>query len=335
MSERPNVVLCLLLSAASAVAVLVGISLATLGGTGVAELVTMVVGVFSACVFFLAELGRVPFAALVVVGLVLASAVAFLRTVGAYAREQRVLRALPLERVEQGPLADLAQRAGIRWLYLSPARRPAAFCFGLLRTRVVLTSGLLDRLAEDERVALIWHEARHASSREPLKCLLARLAANTFFWIPALRDLLDRYLLVKELEADRLAVRRTSRAALAGALCEVVGEPGPAAAVGIADYASVRIERLLEPGARLPALFTRSRLVVSLLGAVSLGLLLELPLRLDLGETARLRPMLTTMSFHGLPGMAGGLGANMAALALAACLTRRLVLKRLRPPQAR
>ena len=325
MSERPNVILGLLLSAAAIVAVVVAGGLAALGGAAVAGLGATIVGTLSACVFFLAELERVPLSSLVLVALALASAMGFVRSVVGYLREQRLLRELPLERVEQGALVEIAAAAGARRLYLTPARRPAAFCFGLLRPRIVVTSGLLTRLAPDEQTAVVWHEAHHARAREPLKCLLARLAASTFFWIPALRDLLDRYLLAKELAADRFAARRTSRRALAGALFGVVGQPPVAGAIGLADFAAARVDRLFDSDAPLPPLFRHARLAGSAFGVACLALLLALPAKLDLSETARLHSMLTAMSFHGLPGMAAGLMVNLGLISLTALAARRVL----------
>ena len=74
--------------------------------------------------------------------------------------------------------------------------------------------------------------------REPLRALLARLIASTFFWLPALRDLFERYTLVRELDADRLAQARTSPRALAGALHAVAAGPRFAGSVGFADRAT-------------------------------------------------------------------------------------------------
>lgn len=325
MTERPNAVLGLLVAAAASVGALVLSGLAALGGAGVAGISAMIVGIFSACVFFLAELDRVPVASLVIVSLALASALAFARTLLAYRREQRLLQALPLEPLNDPRMLGLAQAAGARRVYLAPARRPAAFCFGLLRPRVVVTAGLLAALDEEEQAAAIWHEGQHARAREPLKCLLARLVAVTFFWVPALHDLRDRYLIAKELAADRLAIEKTSRRALVGALSEVVGSPTPAAAVGIADVASARIDRVFDPHASLPPLFTRARLAASVLATALLVAVLQLPFSVGVGETGHLHAMLTSTSIHGLPGMAAGLVVNAAAIVGISLFARRFL----------
>lgn len=326
MSERPNVVLGLLLAVAAVAAALVTVAVAALGALGIAALAAIVIGVFTACVVFLDEAQRVPVPALALALLGLASILAAARMLAAYIREQRVLRALPLE-----PLADegaraVAKAAGVEGFYRTPARRPAAFCFGLVRPRVVLTAGLLAELDDDERTAVLWHEAHHARDRVPLKCLLARLAASALFWLPTLRDLRDRYLLVKEIAADRLAVAHTNRRALAGALL-VAADPVPGT-VGIAAAAAVRAERLLDPAAKLPPLFRRGRLLASALAAAVVALVLHTRASIGVSESAHLRSMLTTFSFHGLPGMAGGLALNTGAIALLAYVRRRRTVAR-------
>lgn len=310
MTERPNVAFASLIAATAVVTGMLLGGLAVLGGTCVVRLAATIIGALSSCVFFLAELKQVPVAPLVLTGLSVASALAFVRTLVAYLREQRLLRTLPLEPIEDGPLTEAMHAAPAQRVYVVPASRASAFCYGLVRPRIVITSGLLARLNAAEQAATVWHELHHARSREPLKCLCARLATSTFFWIPALRDLLDRYLLAKELAADRAAIRRTSTRALAGALYEASLEPASIATVGMAELAGARVERLFDANAPLPPLFQRSRLAATGLVLAGLTLLLEMPLRLDLSESVHLRSMLLSSGLHGLPGMAAGSFVN-------------------------
>lgn len=323
MTERPNFVLAILLAAAAVVAALIASGVSALGASGVASLAVTLVGALSACAFFLAELERVPLSSVVLAALVLASAFGFVRAIVGYRRERRLLNALPLTRLVEGPLAATASSVGVQ-LYRSPARRPAAFCFGLLPQRIAVTDGFLQRLTPDEQVAAVWHEVEHARVREPLRCLIGRLAVSAFFWVPVLRDLLDRYLLTKELAADRVAVDRTSRRALAGALYEVLGHPSPRGAIGFADAAAARIDRLFDPAATLPPLFRVKSMIVSLGSAIALALVFVFPARVDLGENAKLHSMLTTLSLHGLLGMAAGLALNVLVLGCVALFIRRM-----------
>lgn len=321
MSKRPGTVLGLLLWTTGVLAGLVAAGLAAIGGAGVAGLAAVAAGALTACVFFLVELDRVPVSSLVLVTLSLASIFALVRTSVAYVGERRVLARLPLRPLRDPALLAVARSADHRDLFVTPARRPAAFCFGLLRPRIVLTSGLLERLDAEERAAAVWHELHHARVREPLRSLVAQLAASTFFWIPSLRDVLARYALLKEIAADQLAMRRTSERALAGALSEVLVSP-TIAGVGLSDLASARVERLFDDRAPLPSMFSRRRLAVSLVGVALLLLVAIFPARVDLGESAHLAPMLTRLSAHGLPGMAIGFLVNGVLLAALAFVVR-------------
>jgi hypothetical protein len=230
----------------------------------------------SMCVFSLAETRTLPLGLMLPLLLALGSVGSLARGLHRYRCERRLITSLPLEPVSDGELGDAARAAGID-VYRTPASRPAAFCFGLLRPRIVFTSGLLDRLSNEERMAALWHEAQHARVREPLRCLIARLVTSTFFWLPILRDVFNRYTLVRELDADRSATCRTSAGALAGALHEVVAAPPLVGAVGFADFAAARIDRLLDPAAPLPSLFKRTRIALSVGAVALLGLAFAFP----------------------------------------------------------
>lgn len=288
MSERPNVVLAALIAVTITIAGGLAVGLVAVGGCSISDLPSLLVAAFSACFFFVAHMHRVPVSWLVLAGLLLVSLLSFLRVVLAAWRTQRVLRALPVAPITRGPLAEIAAASATR-LYALPARRPSAFCAGLMRPRVILTTGLLDALAADEQAAAVWHEAHHASRREPLKVFVGRLAASTFFWVPMLKDLLERYLLAKELVADRVAVGNAGLLALAGALSAAA--PAPAGTLGLADRVSPRLERLVDPQAKLPPLFRPSRLVATAFALLSLLLALALPWTVDV-DPAHLRTLL-------------------------------------------
>ena len=275
MSERSRPLLWTLLTCAAAAAILLAVGLVLLAGSAAGQTAALL-GTVSECAWSLAVTRTLPLGLLLPALLGVASAVAFARSIRSYRRERRLLGALPLEPIVDGELGEIAKTTGLV-VYRTPASRPAAFCFGLFRPRIVFTSGLVERLSDAEQAAAFWHEAQHARMREPLRCLLGRLAASTFFWLPLLRDLLDRYTLVRELDADRLATSRTSSSALAGALHEVVAGPRIAGAVGFADFAAARVDRLLEPAVPLPSLFTRTRLALSIGAVALLGLAFTYP----------------------------------------------------------
>ena len=117
--------------------------------------------------------------------------------------------------------------------------RPVAFCAGLLRPGVFVTTGALERLQPDELSAVVEHEAHHALRRDPLRLLIAQVLADAFA-IPTLRDLPERQHATADLAADAAAVA-------------AAGTPSPLARAlqRLPDPRPERVDQLL--GLPLPA----------------------------------------------------------------------------------
>jgi len=316
MSERPDLLLAgLLLMAAAAVAGLAG-ALVEIGPHGVLALGAVGLGVVTACVLFAFEIRHLPPAILVTTTLVVISVVAAVRALLQVWREQRLVGRLP----------SSARTAGDVSIEVVPSASANAFCAGVVHPRVLVTSGLLARLDEDELRAAVMHELEHARARGPLKVALAHVATRTLFWLPALGDLLDRFVLLSELSADRAAIRATSRSALAGALSEVIdGPPRLAGAVALADFAAPRIDRLFDPGADLPPIFRRSSLLAGLAALALVAFVLVCSPHLGLGESAQLHSMSVNLLAHRLHDRLIGLGETAVVVMAAVALRRRFL----------
>ena len=140
--------------------------------------------------------------------------------------------------------AQLRVRSGLRlaveheldgaFVRLFTSSRPQAFCAGLLRPRVFLSSTARDRLCQAELRAVLAHEGHHVRRRDPLRLLAARVLADALFFVPALRRLGRRYAELAELAADEAAVRAVGSAALASALLKLGASEHPEAAVALA-----------------------------------------------------------------------------------------------------
>ncbi len=149
---------------------------------------------------------------------------------------------------------------------------PEAFCAGLLRPRVYVSTAALTALSEHELAAVLAHERHHARRRDPLRLLVARIVGEGLFFLPVIRRLAARYAALAELDADDAARRTTGGPkALASALLVFDSHSSPAA-VGISPQ---RVDCLL--GARV-----RWELPVLLLAgaAVTLVFLAALAIRL-------------------------------------------------------
>lgn len=314
MSERPDLLLTvLLLMAAAAGAALVG-SLIEIGPHGMVGLGAVGLGVLTACFLFAFEIRHLPPAVIGASLLVLSSSIALVLALLRVWREQLLLSRLP-----RIPIA-----AGDVPVDMVPSATVNAFCAGVIRPRVLVTKGLLARLDDDELRAAVMHELEHARARGPLKVALAHIATRTLFWLPALGDLLDRYVLLSELAADRAAIRATSRSALAGALSEVVdGPPRLAGAVALADFAAPRIDRLFDPRAELPPIFRRSSLLAGLAALGLVAFVLVCSPHLGLGESAQLHSMSVNLLAHRLHDRLIGLGETAVLVSTAIALRRR------------
>jgi len=139
--------------------------------------------------------------------------------------------------------------------------RPRAFCAGLARPRIFVSTGAWRLLSRDELAAVVAHERYHARRRDPARLLVIRVLRDALFFLPVLRDAERRYAALVEVAADEAAVRSAGAEPLASALLHFGEQPG--GAVGIA---AERVDHLLgEP--------PKWRLRVSLIVTAALALL--------------------------------------------------------------
>lgn len=190
-------------------------------------------------------------------------------------------------------LRAIAVDAGIDQLRLVDDSDAYSLTVGLLDPVVHISTDLVDRSSDTELAAVLVHERYHVANHDPLKIALARALTAGLFLLPAARHLLDRYLVGRELGADRLALRRCGRPALAGALLQSAGGPvlprtGAAAAFGGDHLLEVRITQLetdTEPD--LPSLSgtavasTIAGLVVMTVGLVTTVIAADVPTIFD------------------------------------------------------
>jgi hypothetical protein len=168
------------------------------------------------------------------------------------------------------PLGDQPSEEPDVWIVPDP--RPRAFCAGLWRPRIYVTSGALDVLEPDELRAVVAHEACHRARRDPLRFALAQVLGEAAFFLPALRRLGERYRALAELAADEAAVRACGgdRAPLARALLALAGPlhgaPDGSAGLGIEPE---RVDGLMGRPLRLPRV--APVVLVSLASALVMG----------------------------------------------------------------
>lgn len=158
-----------------------------------------------------------------------------------------------------------------------------AFTHGLLNPRIYISKGLIDSLDRAELKAVILHELCHKRRFDPLRFLLYSMIADTFFYIPMLKELVGRLRIKKEAEADKAACRDLpERLTLAGAIVKAASFnlKGLSAVPSITGGGEtrVRVESLIKAKKLRFKPIGKVRLALSLIGAAAVAASVSLPL---------------------------------------------------------
>lgn len=185
--------------------------------------------------------------AIVVMILALVGAVVTARALRGAAREARASRRFHRWLLDQDP-------EPLHGALLIADPQPRAFCAGLMRPQVYVSTGTVALLDEAALTAVLAHERHHASRHDPMRLAAGRVLARAVFFLPGLDDLARRQQALAELSADEWAVNADSehRSALARAMLAFSDATDPAGSVGV-DPA--RVDHLLgePPSWRFPA----------------------------------------------------------------------------------
>jgi len=99
---------------------------------------------------------------------------------------------------------------------------PFAFCFGFLRPRICLSSGLVALLSPAQLKAALLHEEHHRRKYDPLRILFIEVLNKMLFFLPIVREWGEMVQVRLEVMADRYAVSEAGKPALAGALHRIM-----------------------------------------------------------------------------------------------------------------
>lgn len=167
-----------------------------------------------------------------------------------------------------GRLAAGARRAELRGLaregsvrrrvsggavvWVVPSTRPAGYAGGLVRSRAVVTTGLLAPLGEAERRAVCEHEGAHVRLGHPRVLVVGGAVAAAYGRLPPVRRAWDGLRRDLEAAADDEAVRALGREPVISALVRVAllaTSAGGSAGFGGGEHLRYRIARLSDAGA--------------------------------------------------------------------------------------
>ncbi len=236
-------------------------------------------GLSNACPIPIALVGHDTFVpALLLTTLVLSSVVVFLLSFGSVVlatfRARQACARHKVSLPDPSPLefeAVVPNARRAKWLVVVGDDSLSAYCIGLVRPWVVVSSRLFARLGEPGLRAVLEHEASHRRRHDPLRAALASSLAQALFFVPSLGDLAQATLAENEISADASAVGQVGRANLVSALLVLLGHPAPAgsATMASAPLLELRLDAL-EHGSRPVVRLARSRLVISAVLVVAL-----------------------------------------------------------------
>ena len=129
-----------------------------------------------------------------------------------------------------------------------------AYCYGFVRPRICVTTGLLSVLSTSEVEAVLRHERHHLRRRDPLRSLLWTILNDACWWSP---QAAEEARIQRELAADRSVIAAGGRQPLASALLKLLthshrSSQSPLSRAGVhavsgLSVTDARIDQLLQP----------------------------------------------------------------------------------------
>lgn len=165
-------------------------------------------------------------------------------------RTLSLVKNLEITNTSDAKLDELLLRVGLKdKVSILASARSISFCAGFLYPHIYISQAIVDSFTSEQLEALLFHEKQHLENYDPLKTLISRLFATVLFFIPFLQDVMNGYLVEKEIAADQKAIRiQGHNRGIAGALNMLLQEnfsfPNNGWVVGGADSLEYRIESL-------------------------------------------------------------------------------------------
>lgn len=90
---------------------------------------------------------------------------------------------------------------------LVSSQTPFAFCFGLARPKIYLSSTLVKTMSPLELKAILIHERYHLEKHDSLALFIGKVSESLFPFFPIISDLIKNFRIKREINADNEAVR--------------------------------------------------------------------------------------------------------------------------------
>jgi len=166
-------------------------------------------------------------------------------------------------------------------VYLIKDLKLFSFCSGILRQRIIITTGLVASLSEGELEAVLLHEQAHLKNFDPVKVLLGKTISSMFFFLPIFAQLNKNMIAANEMLADNWAIKAQNGSDfLRSAIRKIIATPqvNLATAPAIApDSLEIRIHRLINPAFEHKFHLSPASILTSILFVVMSWFLLQTP----------------------------------------------------------
>lgn len=157
-----------------------------------------------------------------------------------------------------------------------------AFCLGIRRPKIYISTGLITLLSTKELEAVLRHEQYHLISRDTITQIIVSVTSTLFPFFPLIGDLKRKYKIEREIAADKFSVAKIKeRQSLVSALRKLLAFPTIEAAttVRIADQDTIepRIYSLVNKTYSSNSTFSIKHFLITLLSSILLAIVFVFP----------------------------------------------------------
>lgn len=119
-----------------------------------------------------------------------------------------------------------------------------AFCLGVRRPMIYFSTGLVSELSLEELESVLRHEQYHLEKNDTFTMIVGSVAYSLFPFFPFIGDLINKYRVDREIEADRFSVEKIrNKNILISALKKLLAYP----TMGITTVSAIADKDTLEP----------------------------------------------------------------------------------------
>jgi beta-lactamase regulating signal transducer with metallopeptidase domain len=156
-----------------------------------------------------------------------------------------------------------------------------AFCLGVRAPKIYFSTGLLSKLSIKELEAVLRHEQYHLENHDTFTMMVASITRSLFPFFPLLSDLIKKYRIDREINADKFAVSKMGHQyPLISALKKLLAFPTveTVSMAAIADYDTLepRIYSLMNKRHKKRQ-FRLRHLIITLFSSLIVGAILIMP----------------------------------------------------------